>query len=522
MVAAYNICIIQVTIQVKWNWFILEAVKGEEKQSGHLAALYGNSLALLTDLYQLTMAYAYWKESLAARKAVFHLSFRRAPFQNGFAIAAGLATALEYLDSFRFSDADLDYLEKLRGPDGTLLFSREFLEYLRPITFQCEVHAVAEGTVIFPHEPLLRIQGPLLQCQIVETALLNIVNFQTLIATKAARICEIASPAPVIEFGLRRAQGIDGGISASRAAYIGGCQATSNVLAGKFFGIPVSGTHAHSWVLSFDSEREAFEAYARAMPGNSLFLVDTYDTLEGVAGAIEVGRRLRQEGYSMLGIRLDSGNLNLLSKEARRLLDEAGFEEALIVATNDLDEQKIGDLKKAGAPISVWGVGTRLATGFDEPALGGIYKMSAIQDADGVWQHKLKLSQEPAKIGLPGILQVHRFRGADGAMLGDLIFDELQTDSDSVVSSAHSDPAGTEDLLEPVFSQGGICCRLPSLTETRAHCSEQLRELRQGQKLRKRKKESYDVEIERMLESRQRELIRLARGSSASPPATRG
>ena len=494
-------------------------MKGEAKQSGHLAALYGDSLALLTDLYQLTMAYAYWKGGLAARNAVFHLSFRQAPFSNGFAIAAGLATALEYLNSFRFSDTDIGYLAGLRGVTDDPLFSHEFLDYLRRVRFECEVHAVAEGTIVFPREPLLRVQGPLLQCQIVETALLNIVNFQTLIATKAARICDVASPARVVEFGLRRAQGIDGGVSASRAAYIGGCQATSNLLAGKLFGIPVSGTHAHSWVLSFETETEAFLAYARAMPENSLFLVDTYDTLKGVEAAIKVGRLLRRKGYSMLGIRLDSGDLNRLSKEARHRLDEAGFEEAVIVASNDLDEYKIADLKKAGAPISVWGVGTRLATGFDEPALGGIYKMGAIQDPEGAWQPKLKLSEKGAETSLPGILQVRRFRDADGLLRGDVIFDELQTSGDSVPATAHPETTGAEDLLEPVFSAGSSCCRLPSLAETRDHCSVQLRHLRQSQKSRAQK--MYPVEIEPALEAMRRELILRAGGTSTNSVSTR-
>ncbi|MDR3410798.1 MAG: nicotinate phosphoribosyltransferase [Formivibrio sp.] len=248
-----------------------------------------NGRALLTDLYQLTMAYGYWKSGRAEREAVFHLFFRKAPFQSGFTIAAGLATAIDFLKSFHFTEADLQFLSLMTGNDGKPLFEAGFLEYLRTLRFACDVDAIPEGTVAFPHEPLLRIKGPILQCQLLETALLNLVNFQSLIATKAARVCLAARGEPVMEFGLRRAQGVDGALGASRAAYIGGCAATSNVLAGKIYGIPVRGTHAHSWVMSFDDEREAFLAYAEAMPNNCVFLVDTYDTLEGVRHAVETG-----------------------------------------------------------------------------------------------------------------------------------------------------------------------------------------------------------------------------------------
>ena len=240
------------------------------------------------------------------------------------------------------------------------------------------MHGIPEGTIVFPHEPLLRVHGPLLQAQLLETALLNIVNFQTLVATKAARVVLAARGEPVLEFGLRRAQGIDGALAASRAAYLGGCAATSNVLAGRLYGIPVRGTHAHSWVMCFDDELEAFRAYARAMPNNCVFLVDTYDTLDGVRHAIEVGQELRRQGHEMIGIRLDSGDLAWLSIEARRMLDEAGFPKATIVASNELDEQIIASLKDQGATIGVWGVGTRLVTAYDQPALGGVYKLAAI------------------------------------------------------------------------------------------------------------------------------------------------
>src|SRR6185436_14709636 len=265
--------------------------------------------ALLTDLYQLTMAYGYWKCGRAEREAVFHLSFRKSPFQSGFTLAAGLAPAIEFLKSFQFTESDVAFLGTLQGNDGQPLFQREFLNYLGGLRFACDVYAIPEGTAVFPHEPLLRIQGPILQCQLLETALLNQINFPSLIATKAARVCLAARGEPVLEFGLRRAQGMDGALSASRAAYIGGCAATSNVLAAKLYGIPVKGTHAHSWVMSFEDEREAFKAYAEAMPNNCVFLVDTYDTLEGVRHAVEMGLLLRERGHEMAGIRLDSGDL---------------------------------------------------------------------------------------------------------------------------------------------------------------------------------------------------------------------
>ncbi|MDH3583356.1 MAG: nicotinate phosphoribosyltransferase, partial [Phycisphaerae bacterium] len=287
--------------------------------------LYGHSLALLTDLYQITMAFGYWKLGRADERAVFNLFFRKHPFGGGVTVAAGLAQVVEYLDGFGFEDTDVAYLATLTGNDGKPLFERAFLDYLSDLRLTCDVDAVPEGTVVFPHEPLVRVTGPILQCQILETALLNMINFQTLVATKSARICTATEGEPVLEFGLRRAQGIDGALTASRAAYIGGCVATSNVLAGKLYGIPVKGTHAHSWVMSFEEEAHAFEAYAEAMPNNCVFLVDTYDTLEGVRRAIEVGRALRERGHEMVGVRLDSGDLAHLSIEARKLLDAADF-----------------------------------------------------------------------------------------------------------------------------------------------------------------------------------------------------
>ncbi|MCA9169394.1 MAG: nicotinate phosphoribosyltransferase [Planctomycetales bacterium] len=434
------------------------------------------SLALLTDLYQLTMAYGYWKLGHDQRAAVFHLFFRRAPFAGGYAVVGGLGPAIEFLQRFRFDETDLAYLATLRGNDGGPLFDDGFLRYLQDLHLSVDVDAMPEGTVAYAQEPLLRISGPILQCQILETALLNVINFQTLIATKAARICGAAGGQPVLEFGLRRAQGMDGGLAASRAAYLGGCAATSNVLAGKRYGIPVKGTHAHSWVMSFDDELAAFAGYAQAMPNNCVFLVDTYDTLEGVAKAITIGKRLRELGHEMVGIRLDSGDLAYLSIEARKLLDAHGFPQAAIVASNDLDEQIIESLKSQGAQISVWGVGTKLATAYDQPALGGVYKLGALKNDQGEWLPKLKLSEQAIKTSIPGTLQVKRFQD-EGSFVGDMIYDELRgiASPQTIVDIKDNNrrkliPARAigRDLLVPVMRNGQLVGRYADGSETLA------------------------------------------------------
>lgn len=481
-----------------------------------LDQLYRHSLALLTDLYQLTMAYGYWKSGTGERRAVFHLFFRKAPFKGGYAIAAGLESVADYLAGFRFDDGDLAYLVELTGNDGKPLFEPGFLDYLRDLRLDCEVHAVPEGTVVFPHEPLLRIRGPLLQCQLVETPLLNLINFQTLIATKAARVSEATQGEAVLEFGLRRAQGIDGSLSASRAAYIGGCAATSNVLAGKLYGIPVKGTHAHSWVMSFDNEVEAFDAYAQAMPNNCVFLVDTYDTLQGVRNAIATGQKLRAGGHEMVGVRLDSGDLAELSIAARKLLDEAGFDQAAIVASNDLDEHLVRDLKAHGALINIWGIGTKLATAYEQPALGGVYKLSAIQDAAGAWQHRLKLSEEPIKVSNPGILQVRRFQDADGIYRGDMLYDELSGEPAGACTLVDlADPAkrldfgadtAYKDLLVPVLRGTEKLYTPPPLAEVRRRTQQQLGHVDAATK-RFSGAESYPVGLEAGLHRLKAELM---------------
>ena len=449
--------------------------------------LYRSSLLLLADLYELTMACGYWKLGRETDRAVFHLFFRNNAFNGGYTVAAGLGYVVEYLSNLRLDEADAAYLRSLRGSDGEVLFDPAFVDYLSALEFTLDVDAVPEGTVVFPFQPLVRVIGPILQCQIVESALLNMVNFQTLVATKAARICHAAGRGrdQVLEFGLRRAQSVDGALAASRAAYVGGCSATSNVLAGRLFDIPVRGTHAHSWVMSFDSEREAFDAYARAMPNNCVFLVDTYDSLEGVRHACEAGRRLRALGREMIGIRLDSGDLAYLSIEARRILDEEGFPDAVIVASNELDEHIINSLKGQGAAIAVWGVGTKLATAFDQPALGGVYKLSAIRRRGGDWQYKVKISEQTSKISTPGILQTRRF-GENGRFEGDMTYEVGLGVSETPVIVDPADHthrkqirAGMpyEDLLVPVTRAGRIVHECPPLAESRRRTADQLAHL---------------------------------------------
>ncbi|MBV9106049.1 MAG: nicotinate phosphoribosyltransferase [Verrucomicrobia bacterium] len=430
---------------------------------------------LLTDLYQLTMAYGYWKKQMLEHEAIFHLSFRQQPFNGGYAITCGLSDAIDYLQNFEFQPDDLAYLAELRGKDGAPLFETKFLDYLHALRFACDIHAIPEGSVVFPHEPLLRVSGSLLQGQLFETALLNIINFQTLIATKSARICLAAKGSPVIEFGLRRAHGSDGALAASRAAYIGGCFATSNVLAGKVFGIPVRGTHAHSWVMAFPTEYEAFEAYAQAMPGACVFLVDTYDSIEGIQHAVEVGHHLRSIGKDLAGIRLDSGDLNYLSIAARHILDQAGFNATQILASNDLDEHVIASLKEQGALIDLWGVGTKLVTAFDQPALGGVYKLGAIRSGNGPWQKKVKLSEQAVKVSHPGSLQVRRFEDRQ-EYVADMIFDELNGApagrtivgiADVTVQKKIPASARYHDLLVPIFRRGNLVYERPSIHQLR-------------------------------------------------------
>jgi nicotinate phosphoribosyltransferase len=360
-----------------------------------------DSLALHTDLYQINMTESYWEDDIHNRKAVFEVYFRKLPFGNGYAIFAGLERIIQYLNHFHFSETDLAYLRDELGYDD------DFLSYLKTLRFTGNVYSVLEGEMIFGNEPIVRIEAPLAEAQLIETAILNIVNYQTLIATKAARIKQVAGNDTVMEFGTRRAQEMDAAIWGTRAAFIGGFQATSNVRAGKLFGIPVSGTHAHSFIQAYKDEYIAFHKYARRHK-DCVFLVDTYDTLKsGVPNAIRVAKELGDK-INFIGIRLDSGDLAYLSKKARVMLDEAGFHDAKIVASNDLDENTIINLKSQDAKIDIWGIGTKLITAYDQPALGAVYKLVSIENEDGQMIDTIKISANPEKVSTPGLKKVYR------------------------------------------------------------------------------------------------------------------
>lgn len=482
--------------------------------------LYSSSLALFNDFYQLSMAYGYWKSGIAEKEAVFNLFFRKNPFNGGFSINCGLDYVIDYVKSFHFSEDDLAYLSTLKSNAGTPLLSSDFLDYLRDLKLELDIDAIPEGTAIFPHEPLIRVKGPILQCQLLESPLLNIINYQTLIATKAARIYNVAKGNPVLEFGLRRAHGIDGALAASRAAYIGGCSSTSNVLAGKLFGIPVSGTHAHSWVMAFDDELSAFRAYADAMPDNCILLVDTYNTIEGIRHAIRVGEMLREKGKALQGIRIDSGDLAYFSIKAREMLDEAGFTETAIVASNDLDENIISSLRTQDARIGVWGIGTKLVTAYDQPALGAVYKLSALKNDKDKWDYKLKLSEQAIKVNNPGIQQVRRFFTQDDkgqkTPMADMLYDIQKPlgDKHKIIDPMDitrrkiikPDGLAYEELLVPVFDKGKLVYDSPDIHAIREKTIASIHELPAGVK-RLINPHSYPVGLEDRLYKYKTDLI---------------
>ena len=443
----------------------------------------GRNLALLTDLYELTMMQGYFETGSDQKQVVFDLFYRKNPSGNGYAIAAGLEQAMEYICNLRFTEEDIAYLE------GLGLFSADFLAYLRKFRFTGDIYAIPEGTVVFPQEPLMRIQAPIVQAQLVETALLNIINHQSLIATKAARVIWAAQGDPVMEFGLRRAQGPDAGTWGARAAVIGGCCGTSNVLTGKLFDVPVKGTHAHSWVMSFPDELTAFREYVRLFPDACLLLVDTYNTVEsGVPNAIQVFREMRAKGMELknYGIRLDSGDLAYLSKKAKEMLEEAGFPDAIISASSDLDENLIASLKLQGAKISLWGVGTKLITSDDCPAFGGVYKLAAEEDENGAFVPKIKLSNNPAKVTNPGIKKVFRIYDKNtGKIKADLIALEEETIDETKTLEIYDSnakwknmrlPGGSytvRELLIPVIRDGEQVYESPSVMEIQAYCDKE-------------------------------------------------
>jgi len=370
--------------------------------------------AIFADFYSLIMAQGYWKRN-PGRRAVFEFFFRRQPFGGGYAVFAGIETLLENLAAFSFSKDDIEYLQTLG------LFEDAFADYLGTFRFSGTVRAIDEGTLVFPHEPIIRVEGSLVECQLIEGMLLNAVNFQSLVATKARRVWFASGEGSVVEFGMRRAQGPDGAMSASRAAFIGGIEGTSNTLAGKKFGIPVVGTMAHSWVMSFPNEEEAFDAYAKLYPDHCVFLIDTYNTLKsGIRSAIEVGKRLQRQG-KIFGVRLDSGDLQYLSAEVRRMLNAAGLNRATIAVSGDLDESVVQTLVNSGAPVDVWGVGTQMVTGGTDSAFSGVYKMTACEDAEGRMAQVMKFSDNPEKTTNPGIKQVWRIKDGKGSALADVM-----------------------------------------------------------------------------------------------------
>lgn len=439
-----------------------------------------DSLTLHTDLYQINMMQVYFKQNIHNKHAVFEVFFRKNPFNNGYAVFAGLERIISYLNNLTFSQSDLDYLQSL-GYHG------EFLDYLRNLKMSLTVRSVQEGDLVFSNEPIVQVEGPLAQCQLVETALLNIVNFQTLIATKAARIRSVIEDEPLMEFGTRRAQEMDAAIWGTRAAVIGGANGTSNVRAGKLFDIPVLGTHAHALVQVYGNDYEAFKAYAETHH-NCVFLVDTYDTLRlGVPAAIRVARELGDK-IKFLGVRIDSGDLAYISKKVRQQLDEAGFPDAKIYASNDLDENTILNLKMQKAKIDVWGVGTKLITAYDQPALGAVYKIVAIEDETGELRNTIKLSNNAEKVSTPGKKQVWRITSREkGKSEGDYItYDGLDVNSLEELEMFH--PTYTYinktvknfdavPLLVDIFQEGNLVYAQPTLTEIQAYARKEFDKL---------------------------------------------
>ncbi len=469
-------------------------------------------MALCTDLYQLTMIAGYLKTGVHEKRSAFEYFFRELPSHAGFGVFAGLEQALSGLEKLRFSESDLEYLRESAGFDGEVI---EFLSRFKP---EVDVWAMEEGEVVFPGEPLLRVEGPLASAQLVETYLLNALNYPTLIATQAARICLAAEGDPVLEFGLRRAQGPDGGLSGSRAAYIGGCSGTSNVLAGKAYGIPVRGTHAHSWVMSHGSELEAFRAYARVFPNSSIMLVDTYDTLKsGVPNAIAAFKELRKNNPSVrAAIRLDSGDLARLSKEAHRMMSEAGFKDPMIVASNDLDADLIADLKRQGARINAWGVGTHLITSYDYPALGGVYKIVAVMEK-GEWSPRLKIASTPEKTTDPDRKRVARLLDSSGHPLADVLYalDEDIPAGGTIHALDRMNPlheyefeaARVRPLLNKVMEGGKITAPMPSVEEIRDKAQASISSLIVEMK-RLRNPERYAVALSPGLAELKKRLLR--------------
>lgn len=484
-----------------------------------------DNLSLLIDLYELTMMQGYFFHSPRSR-CVFDMFYRYQPFNGGYVVMAGLSPLLDILENLRFGCGELTYL-KSKG-----IFKTEFLDYISKFRFRGDVYSVKEGTVIFPREPVVRVHGSIMEAQIVESLALNFINFQSLIATKASRVTDIAGGSPVMEFGLRRAQGIDGALSASRAAYIGGAAATSNVLAGRIYDIPVAGTMAHSWVMSFETELESFEKYAEIYPQNCVLLIDTFDTLNsGISNAMKVFNELKGRDDVNMAVRIDSGDLEYLSRKVRSILDENGLEKVKIIASGDLDEWIIKQLKDSGAPVDSWGVGTKLVTGADASALPGVYKISAIgkEEADTPC---IKISNQSGKITDPGIKNVMRFSNGENIMLADLIYLESEEEDLRKMiekrgpvrfnhpSAEYShftmrDYSHTEKLLRQVMKSGKRMEAIPGLTEIQKYRQKQIDSLDKTYR-RLLNPHTYKVSISDELKKLKTGMIEKVRGGNNS------
>lgn len=411
-------------------------ITGQAQVSGHGA--------LLTDLYEITMAEGMWKSGMATMEACFTSFFRENPYDGGYVLVCGTGQIADLVEDFKFSPDDIAYLRTLEAPAGGALLDPAFLDQLADWRPRLTIDAIPEGELAFPREPVVRVSGPVIDCMLIETPLLNLVNFQSLIATKTARVCMAADGRGVAEFGLRRAQGPDGGLSVARASYVGGCSSTSNVLAGKRYGIPVSGTHAHSWVMAFPDELSAFRAYAKASPRNCTLLVDTYDVVDGMANAIIVGKEMEARGERLSAVRIDSGDLAHLSRTAREMLDEAGLDYVKIVLSNDLDENLIESLLRQGAAVDAFGVGTKLATGSPQPFLSGAYKMCAKRMPGQPWEPVMKVSEQVYKRTIPGVQDLRRFRDAEGRPVADMVCEK---------DFPHDVAATIVDPLDPLLTR---------------------------------------------------------------------
>lgn len=455
---------------------LLGKLDGDRAMDG----LRSGNYTLDTDLYELTMVAGYNVLGKKNQRACFDLFYRKNPDNGAFCVCAGLDSVINYVNNLRIYPDDIAYLA------GLGMFPPKALEALSEgIRFTGDIWAVPEGTVVFPNEPLVRVVGPIPEAQILETTLLALVGHQTLIATKAARMCIATKGAPVVDFGARRSHGVQAALYGARAAYIGGCTATSNVKAGKLFGIPIRGTHAHSWIESFDDETEAFEGFAEVFPNNCVLLVDTYDTEEGIRHAIKVAEKMRKSGRRLAGIRIDSGDLAYYSKTARRILNEAGFQDVKILASSDLDEWIIESLREQGACIDIWCVGTRLMTSYQTPALGVVYKLMAADRGDGRLVPKIKISQNPAKVTNPGVKKILRFYNGNHRMMGDLLaeVDEPIPDGRRVLahhpmydymSKTYHQPYQVSELMIPVFLNGRQVYQTPPIDEIKARAGRQI------------------------------------------------